>query len=181
MTRNNKRDRKIQGFTTSDAVHGLNQIEIAEKKKQSEVLHDAVISYIRSHPSVQISVKRQINIQILSEKMHVLREISSNLNEFSAFESNFVAFCVDLCQLKHVDNKKLPLIVDMKELLIGVKDHHEPEYHKYMKVARKLLNKQTFALVFPIECPVLDIAPNKDDIRKKAVKKALKLGSESRL
>lgn len=181
MTRDNKRDKKIQGFTTSDAVHGLNQIEIAEKKKQSEVLHDAVISYIRSHPSVQISVKRQINIQILSEKMHVLRGISSNLNEFSTFESNFVAFCVDLSQLKHVDNKKLPLIEDMKELLIGVKDHHEPEYQKYMKVARKLLNKQTFILVFPVEPSEVNIIPNKDEMRENAVKNALKLGSESRL
>lgn len=181
MTRDNKRDKKIQGFTTSNAVHGLNQIEIDEKKKQSEVIHDAVISYVRNHPSVQISVKRQINIQNLSERMHVLRQISSNLNEFSAFEANFVAFCIDLSQLREVDKKKLPLIEDMKELLIGVKEQHEPGYVKYVKMSRKLLNKKTHMLVFPEpEVKQVEII-NKDDIREKAVKKALKLGSESRL
>ena len=119
MSREN-RDRKVQSYTTSQVINGLNQIEIAEGKKQSSVVHDALVSYVSIHHDVQISVKRQISMQNLSEKMHVLSNISSNLNEFGDFESGFVSFCVNLNALKIDESKKSMLIADLTMILRDV-------------------------------------------------------------
>ncbi|MGP8323459.1 MAG: hypothetical protein ACT6FG_05655 [Methanosarcinaceae archaeon] len=169
------RDKKVQSYTTSAVINGLNQIEIAEGKKQSSVVHDALVAYVGAHHEVQISVKRQISMQILSEKMRVLSDISSNLNEFGDFEASFVSFCVNLNALKVDETRKNALVADLIFVLFDIKTVYPLEYDKYVKLGRKLLTRKHFDVVFA-EKAKRENDMTKQDINEKKDRKELSIG-----
>lgn len=151
MTEYKPRDKKIQGYTTSKVLHAINDIERAEGKKMSAVVHDALTAYTSDHPNVQLSTKREINISKLSMKMASLSENASKANEYDEFESNFIHFCVNLSHIKANSPQEFSLIGDLTLLLSEIETHHEDEYGKCIKIARKLMPKRILKQVFQKE------------------------------
>lgn len=151
MTEYKPRDKKVQGYTTSKILHAINDIERAEGKKMSAVVHDALTAYTSSHPNVQLSTKREINISKLSMEMASLSENASKANEYDEFESNFIHFCVNLNHVKANSPQEFSLIGDVTLLLSEIGAHHEDEYLKCIKIARKLMPKRILTQIFQKE------------------------------
>ena len=144
-----KRTFKLQGNTTSKVAHAMGQIEMAENKKQSAVVHDAATYYAENHPAVQNSLKRDLNIQRLSSNMHELSILSSTTNEYGDFEADFINFCINIGDKSHKTAKRNALIGDLILLLFEIKENHMEEYEYCMKIARKMLSKTIFTQIYP--------------------------------
>lgn len=175
MTEYKPRDKKVQGYTTSQILHAMNEIERAEGKKMSAVVHDALTAYTSNHPDVQLSVKRDIKINEFSTEMAKLSEIASKANEYDEFEANFIHFCTNLNRIESNSPQELSLIGDVILLLTKIKAHHNKEYDRCIKIARKMVTKRVFNQLSPDESDISRKTSNQM-ISKEHDRKELSIG-----
>lgn len=147
-TKVNNRDVKIQGYSTGYIVAAMGQIEIAEGKKLSHVIHDACAIYVSTHPDVQNSIKTKIILQNFGDKLANLTLISSQIANSDEKLSNFVSICINLSKKTTPKIRKGEIIPDIKTLVSDLKRLDEHEYNAYIKIGHKFLNKVDFGLIF---------------------------------
>lgn len=170
-----KRTKKIQGYTTPKMLYAIQQIEHENGTKLSGTIHNALVEYMSTHGALQMILKQENMIEKLNTKIMNIHRNTTKINIFSDFETYFISSCVNLNNFNHLDIVGSPLIEDIINLMLDIKEYNEEEYIKCISIGRKILKKKIFDLIVKKE-PIISDIKQKERTEKERDRKELSIG-----
>lgn len=145
------RDKNVSGKTNNIGISIISQISLARNITVSQVVHDAIISYGETQPEIPETLRREIFIIKNGSELALLSGLASKTDDFASIRVNFIAFCTNFSTKISGSEQKTKMVEDIKHVLGSIEIQYPVEFDKLSKVARKMLKKADYKLIFVIE------------------------------